>query len=245
MENTTIETQIESTSQATTAAQRVSNTAKKTSKRSSVPVDDINFAALSLRVATAWAAYPQVKLLHITQASFASKAAQLDALVQQRIAEQQSRPVTTISLKQLSTDARFGIKIVRSYLLERYKDEKKAAQHYLDFGLERKSNTWVLPVDQQRLLASLRTIKVSIVTYGFDAKDFGLQFWTDMEANYNAALQDSILHDGSSSTTVNQKDVLKKELKSIMTSLRLTIRANYPDTYTGILRNFGFQKEKA
>ncbi len=227
----------------TVGNQRLQN--KRVTKKSSVPVDDVNFAALGLRVAATWATYPNLKLLYVTQQAFSTKTTQLDTFVQQRISEQQARPTKTVSLKDLTVEAKFGIKIVRGYLLETFKDAKKAAQHYLDFGLEKKNDAWSLPTDQQRLALALRTIKQSITTYGYDAKDYGLTYWTDLEANYTAALADAISSDGNSSNTVNQKDVLKKEIKDIMVSLRFLIRANYPSTYAGVLRDFGFQKEKA
>jgi hypothetical protein len=212
--------------------------------KSNTPTNDINLAALGLRVANKWAAYPQITLLFIAQADFLTKATQFNTFIQQRITEQQTRPMTTRTTRELEADIKLGLKIVRGYLFEKYKDLNKAKIYYPDFGLEKKDKIWVFPTDQQRAIAALGTIKTSIIAHGFGNKDYGTAFWTAMKTDYTTTVQTAISNDGSSSNTVSQKEVLKKELKTAMAALRNAIRANYPDTANGVLRDFGFQKEK-
>lgn len=221
----------------------VAKVTKKTT-RSNVPNDDINLAALCVRVANKWVAYPQLTLVFITQADYAVQATAFNALIQQRVLEQQTRPTNTRTTKELTAEINLGMKVVRGYLLEKYKDAIKAKTYYPDFGLEKKGTAWTLPTDQQRVLVAIRTAKAGVVTHGFGTKSFGTTFWTTMETNYTNAIQNSINNDGSSSATVAQKEVMKKEIKKTLTALRNAIRANYPDQYAGILRDFGFQKEK-
>jgi hypothetical protein len=228
-----------------TGTSGAANSPAKKTKRSNTPNDDINLAALSVRVANKWASYPTVTLSHLAQADFLTKATQFDALIQQRILEQQARPTTTRTTRELTAEIKVGLKIVRSYLFEKYKDNAKAKQFYPDFGLEKKGNVWVFPTDQQRVLTALKTIKTGLITHGLGTKSCGTTYWTNLETNYNATVQAAIANDGASSNTVSQKELLKKEIKAAMTSLRFAIRANYPDTFNGVLRDFGFQKEKA
>ena len=222
----------------------VAKVAKKT-VRSNTPTDDINLAALGMRVANQWAAFPQLTLMFITQADFLQQATDFNALIQQRVLEQQTRPTTTRTTKQLLAEINLGLKVVRGYLLEKYKDATKAKIYYPDFGLEKKGKVWVLPTDQQRILIAIRTAKAGTLTHGFGTKSFGTTFWNTMETNYTNAVQSAFGNDGSSSNTVAQKEVMKKDIKKTLTAVRNAIRANYPDTYNGMLRNFGFQKEKA
>lgn len=230
------------------SANLISNTNEKSTvrknKKSQTPTDDINLAALALRVANKWADYPNLNLIFINQADTLLKAQAFNTLVQQRVIEIQNRPTVTRSVQEIITDVKFGISIVRNYLLEKYKDKPKAMSYYTDFGLEKKNKTWAFPTDQQRLLVALNQTKQGIITHGFVQKDYGTAFWTTAEADLTAAIQNSISSDGSSATTVSQKEQIKQELKQIMTSLRFVIRANYPTTYNAILRDFGFQKEK-
>jgi hypothetical protein len=216
---------------------------KKTS-RSNTPNDDINLAAVALRTAHKWADYPQITLILYNQSDFLAKAMQFNTLVQQRVVEQQNRPTLTRSTKQLEADIKVGLKVVRGYLFEKYKDETKARLYYSDFGLENKGKFWGFPTDQQRILVALQTLQTGIVTHGFDAKDFGTNYWADLAANYTTAVQTAVTNDGSSSTTVFQKETLKKEIKAIMVALRGVIRGNYGTGANAILRDLGFQKEK-
>ena len=218
-------------------------TAKRTS-RSNTPNDDINLAAVALRTAQKWADYPQITLILYNQADFLAKSTQFNVLVQQRVVEQQNRPTLTRSTKQLEADIKVGLKVVRGYLFEKYKDETKARMYYPDFGLENKGKFWSFPTDQQRILVALQTLQTGIVTHGFNGKDFGTNFWSDLATNYATAIQTAVTNDGNSSTTVFQKETLKKDIKAIMVALRGVIRGNYGTAAHAILRDLGFQKEK-
>ena len=218
---------------------------KKKQAKSNTPTTDINLAALAVRVAAKWADYPQLELVSLTQADFAADATQFNTLVQQRVVEMNTRPNTTLSVKELEASIAKGMTAVRGYLFEVYEDQKAAATHYADFGLEKKGSAWKLPTDQQRLISALATIKTSIVSYNFGSKKFGTTFWTKLETDYTQAVANSITNDGAASTTVSSKEILKARIITNLTALRYLIRANYMQTYNGVLRDFGFQKEKA
>lgn len=217
--------------------------AKKTT-RSNTPQDDINLAAVALRVAQNLVNYPQITLIMYNQADFLASATQFHALVQQRVIEQQSRPTLTRTTRQLQADIKTGIKVIKGYLFEKYKDDAKAISYYADFGFEKKGKTWTYPTDQQHILSAFNTTKAAILTHGFDTKSFGTAYWTALATNYAASVQSAVSSDGTSSTTVFQKETLKKELKAIMVALRGVVRANYGAGANAILRDLGFQKEK-
>jgi hypothetical protein len=218
---------------------------KKKQAKSNTPTTDINLAALAMRVAAKWADYPQLELIGLTQADFATDATAFNTLVQQRVVEMNTRPNTTKSVKELEADIAKGMKAIRGYLFEIYEDQKVATSHYTDFGLEKKGAAWKLPTDQQRLISALATIKTSIAAYNLGAKKFGTTFWTKLETDYTAAVAAGIANDGASSATVSNKEILKASIINNLTAIRYLIRANYMQTYNGVLRDFGFQKEKA
>ena len=45
------------------------------------------------------------------------------------------------------------------------------------------------------------------------------------------------------SSGVASKNVLKKQVRKVLTALRYALRANYPDTYEAEYRVWGLQKE--
>ena len=217
---------------------------KRVQKKSNTPTTDINLAAVAVRVAAKWSDYPHISLMHTTQTDFAATAAQFNDFIQQRVDEMNTRPTMTRSIKELTADIKLGLKMVRGYLLEKYEDEKLAMSYYPDFGLEKKGTAWVFPADQQRALSALKAIKKGLVTHGFGSKKFGTTKFTQLETDYTNAVNTAVINDGMASATVSNKEVMKKNIKMVLISIRFAIRAHYPDTYTGILRDFGFQKEK-
>lgn len=238
---------MEETNKATTPAIAppvVTPVAKKVNKKSNTPTNDINLAAVALRVAAKWSDYPHITLMHTAQTDFSATATQFNNYVQQRLDEMNTRPTTTRSIKELTSDTKMALQMVRGYLLEKYENQKLAISYYPDFGLEKKGSAWILPFDQQKLLSALKTIKKGLVTHGFGSKKFGTTKFTQLETDLTDAINMAVSNDGSSSATVSNKEVIKKDIKTVLTSLRFAIRAHYPDTYAGILRDFGFQKEK-
>jgi IS1 family transposase len=184
-------------------------------------------------------------LINYSQVDFLATTTQFNALIQQRLAEQQIRPTLTRTTKDLNNDIKMGVRVVRNYLFEKYKDENIARSYYTDFGIEYKNKSWKFPTDQQYILIALNKAKAGVITHGFGNKDYGTAFWTTLEASYTAIVQTAITSDGSSSTTVFQKNTLKKEIQTVMTALRNVIRGNYGAGANAVMRDLGFQKEKA
>ncbi len=226
------------------AANDNNGAAKKIQHKSNIPTTDINTAALAVRVGAKLADYPDIVLPYMSLSVFQTKADTLLNLVQTRADEQNTRPVLTQNIKEVTEEIKKGIKAIRGYLFEKYEDDKKAVSYYKEFGLEKKGNNWQLPNDQQNMMLALKTIKKGITTHGFGTKKFGTAKFTQLETSYIAIVNSAVSSDGASSMTVSNKEVLKKELKTFMTSIRYMVRAHYPDTYLSVLRDLGFQKEK-
>ena len=79
---------------------------------------------------------------------------------------------------------------------------------------------------------------------GFGNEEYGNTFWRDMQTNYSAALDAAGATAGNVSTKVAGKNRLKKDIKNVLNSLLLVLKGNYPDTYPGVYREWGWQKER-
>jgi hypothetical protein len=66
---------------------------------------------------------------------------------------------------------------------------------------------------------------------GFEAKDKGKTFWTDIRSQYEAALKTAGDTASAVSSGVSSKNVLRGELIKAMEALQFALQANYPDTY--------------
>ena len=237
MENNTPLANAQESENRTTAPRRMQ-------RKSNVATDAINKAALAKRVALNLVNYPDIVVGYMDLATFTAKAADYSDLVQIRSAEINSRPTLTSNIKNVIAEAKKGITAIRGYLFEKYEDQKKVVTYYPDFGLIKKGTSWQLPTDQQGMISAFIAIKKGIITHGFGTKKFGTAKFTTLQTEYTAAVNIAIAQDGTSSLNVANKDLLAEEIEMFLTSIRYIVRGQYPKTYTSILRDLGFQKEK-
>jgi hypothetical protein len=210
--------------------------------KGNVPRADADFANVVNEVATRWTATTSITLLWTTSAAFLTKASAFNTELSKRNDIGSSRPQITDRLKELDVTIDNAVPYVKSYLLEMFKKSSKS--YYPSFGIEHKSNKYIIPRDRNNRSEALRLIIKGIEDNGLGAKEFGTTFWTEIKTEYDSLLGKATSTDGTVSIKVSTKNELKKELKKVLNSLILVIKGNYPDTYKSELRSWGFQKEK-
>lgn len=219
---------------------------KKNSKSNTirtVPGADIDFGKVVTSVAATWAVKPDITLNWVTSAEFTTDATAYNTALMSRKEVGGSRPQITKALKTLDNEINDALLYVKGYIIDKYKKDA-APSYYKAFGIEHKENRYTFPTDQNNRLAALDLMLKGILANGFGSKEYGTAFWTPIKTQYATLLNQAIETDGTISTKVNSKNVLKKTLKKTMNSLIMVIKGNYPDTYKAELRAWGFQKEK-
>jgi len=124
---------------------------------------------------------------------------------------------------------------------------KKGAFAYFPlFGMEYNKNSgWRIPGD---LTAKLRALEILIT--GFDHKDLTnipvdvKATWISIKDRYTNLGNNSTAATGEVSKIVAEKKPLKDEITDMLDALILLVQCNYPKTYVGILREWGFTREK-
>lgn len=212
-------------------------------RRSNVPSADVDFGSVITKVNTAWTANTWLTLRWTTKADFTTKSTAFNATLSTRKQTGASRPQITSALKILDATIDTSLAYVKGYIVEKYKKEA-APGYYPAFGIVHKSNAYIFPKDQNTRSASLQLMITAIAANGFGTKEYGTTFWTNIKTQYDALLNSASTTDSTVSTKVGDKKVLKTDLKKVLNSLILAIKANYPDTYQNELRSWGFQKEK-
>ena len=79
--------------------------------------------------------------------------------------------------------------------------------------------------------------------HGYNGRKFGKAYWTPIEVEYKKLVAQRRKTEGTASGEVGKKNVQEKPLRKVLKALVNLIKANYPDTYKSVLREFGFQKE--
>ena len=79
--------------------------------------------------------------------------------------------------------------------------------------------------------------KLSVAKYPTD-------FFRDLQKQYQVLLQETQTIDSTVASEVSNKNEAIKQVEKVLNALIYVIKGNYPDTYKGELRAWGFQKEK-
>ena len=215
----------------------------KPTKKATIPVADIDFGNVGTAVAKKWQASPWLTIQWLTVEEFTAKTNTYTTTLGVRIKEGGTRPQMTKALMEIDKQINEGVKNIKNYLTEKYK-ATNAGSYYAAFGIIKSGTTFIVPVDQNRRSSALKLIVGAISEHGFQDKIYGLDFWTNIQEQYDNLLESTSDVDGSISNKVGDKNLLKKEIKKGLNSIINILRGNYPDTFKAELRNWGFQKEK-
>lgn len=218
------------------------NENKTVNSKTNIPKKDHDFGNVCTRVSANWAANPAITLVFITQPVFDTMVKQYNSTLMSRKKEGDGRSPLTKKLLLADNKMEKGIQNVKTYLKEKY--ESEAMAYYPIFGIEKHGSNWRLPTDRNKRKDCFEQIKKSIEAEGFGDKKYGTTFWTQLAADYENLMTMADSSDELVSNQVSDKNQLKQELRVILNSLIFVLRGNYPETYHGVLRSWGFQKDK-
>ena len=208
-----------------------------------IPAADIDFMDLAKNVATNWLANPAITILWKTAADFQKLVNDYETELTGRKSTGSMLPGQALTLKQLDKQIDDAVKDVKVYIQRKFKKENAQAQ-YARYGITRENKTFIINRDRNNRRDALKLMITAIADDGFGAEEFGTAFWTGMQTNYSAAINAAGTTAGDVSIKVAGKNRQKKNIKMVLNSLLLILRGNYPDTYPGVYRDWGWQKER-
>lgn len=216
---------------------------KKGSTKSHVPQRAIDRSNLGVTAANFWATQPQITLVYITQAEFAAKATTYQTSVVNRIETDQTRPQITSRMRVLDKEFNLRATNIKSYVIDKY-GKDVATNYYAEFGITRTGKSWKLPADRNTRVVALKSLLKALTTHGFQNNTYGKVWWNARISEYATLVAQAGNNDSTTSGIVGTKNALGLEIKDVLDSLVLVIKANYKKTYKTVLREWGFQKEK-
>lgn len=208
-----------------------------------IPRADIDLRDVARSVSKQWLINPGLTLLWLTRDDFDTNVENYSTLLTERKSTGGTRPEYTGLLKNLDKTVNGNLYHIKDYLVAKY-TSRVAPSYYASFGMVKVGKSYKLPVDRNNRLEALGLLVSAITTEGFQANEFGLAYWTDIQTKYTSYLTHAFTIDGTVSNKVGNKNVLKKEIRKGLNAIINLIKANYPDTYKTELREWGFQKEK-
>lgn len=216
----------------------------KPNKKERLPTSQLALATLGTAAAKAWLASELPALLFVSKAAFGSQAAAYAASLSTADETGDGRSPQASRLKTLDKLITKNLGFVKGYLAEDH-DEDGGEAYYPEFGIVREGKNFRLPTGRTGRALALAKLVAALTAHKYDQKKFGPAFWQPIATEYAQLAKDSGELRGVASAAVGQKSTLEAPLRVILSSLALSIEANYPneDTQRGVLRAFGFQKE--
>ncbi len=211
-------------------------------KTGSLPVKDADVSTVAQALKTKWGANPFFVLQWMTQAAFATMADDFATQLAARQTAGGARSPFTDALDTADAKIDDGVREVKTYIAAKF-GAQHATANYAPFGIVHEKKSWVLPQDHSKRRDALPMMIAAIAANGMGANEFGTTFWTDLQTEFNTALTGANATDSVVSTKVSAKNVQKNKIKDVMRAILLLLEANYPDTFEGEKRAWGFQKE--
>jgi hypothetical protein len=216
--------------------------AAKTKSTSAIPAADVDFMDVSKAVAATWMATPAITLVWINSTAFDKQVQDYATSLSSRKATGSLRPGQSFTLKQLDKQVDDATREVKVYIERKFKTAGAVAQ-FARYGIIKDGTNYRISRDRNNRKEALKLMVDAIAADGFAAEEYGTAFWTGMQTNYSNALVASGTTAGDVSGKVATKNQQKIAIKKVMTGLQLVLRANYPDTFKQVYRDWGWQKE--
>lgn len=217
------------------------NKATKKAK-GNVPRADLDLSTTAKNVADNWRIKSEF-VLHWTSVDyFLQKAEEFKNKLEEKIFEESKRPEITKKLSNLDKKIDQGVIYIKVYLKDLFGEDDKS--HYPQYGITRINRSYFIPKDRDIRVSALSLILQNLVTDGLQNKPFGTDYWQAIKTEYDALKLEASELDEVVTAKVNEKNILRNDLKKHLQSLIFLIKANFPDTYKSELRSWGFQKEK-
>ncbi len=212
---------------------------KKRKAMNVLPRKDADLSSIFKRVSLKWRANPSITLTYATQDEFVKLVEVFDTSYSEQLDVSRNRMSITYARKQMDKEINLAVREVKVYIEKKYK-KKNALPHFSRFGIQKYKGGYVFPKDKDVRLGALPLMIKGIEDDGFGNEEYGTTFWQKMLDDYNNNLKESsdILQKVTKESSA--KNIAKKELNKILTSLLFVLRGNYPSTYKSVYVVWGF-----
>lgn len=209
-----------------------------------IPKKNADVASLGVRVVTHWVNYPSLTLEFITQADAVTLTTNYYNMILQTNEGMGSERDKVRSMRALDKEINTNLYYLK-LLIEMEYGRNDLQSHYADFGIKKENGSYNIPSDRDSRLQALRLTVSSLATAPFSGSTYGLVYWQNILTQYEAekiALEAEV---GKVSGDVFNKNLLKDEVVELLRSFKHLLIANYPKSYIGMLREFGYLDEYA
>lgn len=217
--------------------------ASKAKTKGNIPTKDLDLKTVARTASNKWLGNSKLTLQWTTAADFKTTVDAFELCLNERTTAGNSRMGTVRDLFTLNKTIDEHLAYVKNYIEDEYGKEKATA-HYAEFGIEHIASGYRLPIDSNQRQNALQFLLKGLTDMGWTEKRYGTAFWTPLVTEYDTLFNATTQTVGTIAKSVQDKNECRTAIKDTLNALVLLIKANYPNTYVGELRDWGFQKEK-
>lgn len=216
---------------------------KKANKKGQVPEPQFDLQTTAQSVLEKWKNTPQITLNWVKVADFEVLITKFNTLLGEKTSVGSKRATQTHTLGELDKQIDKAVEQIKIAVFAKFGKEKGKA-YFSEFGIGKqgKNPSYKLPGDRNQRLNVLSLLAKAVAEHQIETPDFKADFFQSILGDYQGAFNATQSTDSSIATSVGNKNEVKKQIKEVLQSLVLVIRANYPKTYASELRGWGFQK---
>lgn len=218
-------------------------TTPKTRSIGIVPRAQFDVLTLAENVLNKWANTPQITLIWTNPEEFKKLVIEYRNYLQERVDVGSNRGSQTQTLRDLDTQINKAVEEVKINIMAKFGREKGKA-YFSEFGIVRQNSKYSIPTDRNQRLNALPLLAKAIKNHGLVVAGFDGDFFETIADNYTNAVQNAQKTDSMVAISVGNKNDLRRQVEEVITALHAVIKANYPKTFEGELRGWGFHKEK-
>lgn len=216
---------------------------KKNKRAKSLPESQFNLVALAETVSNKWLDNPQITLLWMKSSEFKTLVSEFRIFLDKRIEAGSGRSSQAQTLQSLDKEVNQVVEEVKIAILAKFGREKGKA-YFSEFGIIKQNNKISIPNDRNQRISALPLLVKAIKNHNLQIVGYTTGFFETLVNDYTIAFQAAQTTDSAISVSVSNKNDLRKQVEAVLSALKTLIKINYPNTYEGELRGWGFQKEK-
>lgn len=223
-----------------------STTTPKTKKSTAtryLPVAQHDLLTLAENVSKKWADTPYFTLLWTNAVDFKKLVQEFRNFLESRVEAGSGRSSQTQTLKDLDTQINKAVEEIKLAILVKF-GKAKGRAYYNEFGISKQGGNYKIPSDRNMRLSALPLFVKAVKNHDLKVVGFDDRFFETILPTYTDAFEASQKTDSTVAVSVSNKNDLRKQIEAVLNALQGLIKINYPNTYEGELRSWGFQKEK-
>lgn len=219
------------------------STTKKTRTTRTLPNAQHDLLTLADNALKKWQETNELTLLWVTPDAFKKTVEDFRAFLNERVDVGSGRGSQTQTLNNLDKQINKAVEEVKLAILVKFgKSQGKA--YFSEFGISRQGSGLRLPTDRNMRLSALGLFIKAIKKYGIQVVEYNNDFFENILPTYTEAFEATQKTDSTVAVSVSNKNDMRKQVETVLGALYNLVKLNYPNTYEGELRAWGFQKEK-